>query len=191
MKQCSKCKEWKDESEFHKDKRTRDGVYPQCKICKNKRTREYFRSEAGKEYNKSWQKRFRQTEQGKEYYKKYANSEKGKETRKRFEQSKKGKAKASRNRRSEKYKARHRVANRQYQINNPEKINAQSAVKLAVEKGKLPHVSTLSCVKCGNQAVHYHHHNGYTQQSKLDVIPVCAKCHSIIHASERTRNEPQ
>ena len=35
MKECSKCKETKPRSEFHKQKRTRDGLQCYCKECKN------------------------------------------------------------------------------------------------------------------------------------------------------------
>ena len=61
MKQCSKCKEWKDESEYHKNKLGKDGVLSQCKSCKQKyyienneqiklREKQYY--EAHKEQNK-------------------------------------------------------------------------------------------------------------------------------------------
>ena len=43
---------------------------------------------------------------------------------------------------------------------------------------------TLQC-SCGQQAKHYHHHKGYTKKHWLDVIPVCTKCHSIIHLKEK------
>lgn len=33
MKRCSKCKEFKDESEFSKDNRAKDGLFYQCKLC--------------------------------------------------------------------------------------------------------------------------------------------------------------
>jgi 5-methylcytosine-specific restriction endonuclease McrA len=34
-KQCSRCKEWKSFSEFHKDKRRKNGVGSQCAKCRN------------------------------------------------------------------------------------------------------------------------------------------------------------
>lgn len=33
VKQCSKCKEWKDESEFHKDSHHKSGLKSYCKTC--------------------------------------------------------------------------------------------------------------------------------------------------------------
>lgn len=42
MKQCGKCCEWKDESEFHKDKKRKDGLCPYCKTCSNKMHRDYY-----------------------------------------------------------------------------------------------------------------------------------------------------
>jgi hypothetical protein len=42
MKQCSKCKEWKDESEFGKHKGKPDGLMYQCKLCDNARARKWY-----------------------------------------------------------------------------------------------------------------------------------------------------
>jgi hypothetical protein len=38
MKQCTKCKEFKDLTEFHKSGRGKGGLLPRCKVCENKRT---------------------------------------------------------------------------------------------------------------------------------------------------------
>lgn len=53
QKQCTKCKKWKDKSEFNKDKNRNDGLFPWCKICSRKNTnhhvenhREYYRTKA-------------------------------------------------------------------------------------------------------------------------------------------------
>lgn len=37
MKQCTLCKEFKDESEFHKDRSTKSGLSPWCKTCRKSR----------------------------------------------------------------------------------------------------------------------------------------------------------
>jgi hypothetical protein len=34
QKQCTKCREWRDRGEFHKDRTRKDGLTPQCKVCK-------------------------------------------------------------------------------------------------------------------------------------------------------------
>jgi len=43
MKQCNKCKRWKDESEYGRDVRRRDGLTGTCRKCENKRYREFYR----------------------------------------------------------------------------------------------------------------------------------------------------
>jgi vacuolar-type H+-ATPase subunit I/STV1 len=43
QKRCRKCKKWKDESEFHKNSSSRDGLAGSCKTCKTNSTREYRR----------------------------------------------------------------------------------------------------------------------------------------------------
>jgi len=42
MKICSKCGASKDESEFSKDKRAKDGMQGRCKLCSGKANKEYF-----------------------------------------------------------------------------------------------------------------------------------------------------
>jgi len=41
QKLCRKCKEWKPESEFHKDSSSTDSLAGSCKICKNNKAREH------------------------------------------------------------------------------------------------------------------------------------------------------
>ena len=48
MKRCSSCKVEKDLSEFHKDKRNKDGLHYACKDCRNV----YHTSETGKAYKR-------------------------------------------------------------------------------------------------------------------------------------------
>lgn len=42
MKKCTICKEEKDLSEFNKSKRTNDGLNNICRICSNKKSKEYY-----------------------------------------------------------------------------------------------------------------------------------------------------
>lgn len=57
-KQCSKCKQVKDTSEFHKDKRCKDGLYSHCKDCAREYTRKH--AEANREKLKQQQKEWRE-----------------------------------------------------------------------------------------------------------------------------------
>jgi len=49
MKICNKCKENKDSSEFYKNKRYKDGLYPNCKVCESKRTLKYYENNREKQ----------------------------------------------------------------------------------------------------------------------------------------------
>jgi recombination endonuclease VII len=42
QKRCTKCGELKDLSEFHRDRKARDGLRPDCKTCVNKKSAEYY-----------------------------------------------------------------------------------------------------------------------------------------------------
>lgn len=59
--------------------------------------------------------------------------------------------------------------------------SARAAVNDAVRDGRLRSPSTLSCIDCGRQAVHYHHHKGYEKHFWLEVVPICHHCHHLKH----------
>ena len=71
MKTCTKCKTEKDETEFSKDKNSKDGLDSRCKSC----MREYQQTDVRKEY----QKAYLQTDTYKEYQKAYAQTDAYKE----------------------------------------------------------------------------------------------------------------
>ena len=84
MKQCSRCKEWKEEVEYGKLKSSKDGLNCWCKSCRNI----YCKSDAFKETIKKYQqsdaykesqKKYRQSNAGIESQKKYARSSTHKE----------------------------------------------------------------------------------------------------------------
>jgi len=75
-----------------------------------------------------------------------------------------------------------RVAIRASERKYPEHRAARKAVYYAVQVGKLPPVWTMVCEHCQEaQASHYHHHNGYVGEHKLDVIALCTECHGKAH----------
>lgn len=47
MKQCSKCKVYKSVSEFYKDNRHSDGLFSECKPCKNTKVRQTKQTKVG------------------------------------------------------------------------------------------------------------------------------------------------
>ena len=158
MKTCSKCKEAKQSCEYNKNKSRGDGLCCYCKECK----KEYM-------YN------HRRVHP--EIYKKYRESEKYKKAHLRYRQSEKGKVTTKKH-------------TKLYQTNHPENIRAIATVCTAVRTGKLPRPETFFCCnstggeggqECLNQAEEYHHYKGYTKEHRLDVVPVCLKCHNRIH----------
>lgn len=58
------------------------------------------------------------------------------------------------------------------------RYNSYHAVEKAKKNGELAPLKDLKCVDCGNQACHYDHYNGYNLDRRLDVIPLCVKCHA-------------
>jgi len=62
----------------------------------------------------------------------------------------------------------------------PHKRIARNALHHEVRMGRMPSPSSLQC-KCGKMAAEYHHHNGYSYEHRLDVIPVCTQCHIDLH----------
>lgn len=65
---------------------------------------------------------------------------------------------------------------------NPDALKAHNSVNNAVRAGVLARPSSCICVKCGNRAREYHHHNGYDASHVFDVIPLCRSCHRIAHS---------
>jgi hypothetical protein len=53
---------------------------------------------------------------------------------------------------------------------------AMCAVRTAVRRGELPHISTQKCVDCGKQAKHYDHRD---YNDPLKVEPTCQSCNIL------------
>lgn len=56
MKECSKCREDKDSSQFYKNSKRQDGLQNYCKLCSSKRSKVYFQNNK-KAYNETKQRR--------------------------------------------------------------------------------------------------------------------------------------
>jgi len=67
---------------------------------------------------------------------------------------------------------------------DPAKLDSRRAhnrITKLVLRGKLPPASSLQCVSCNGPADHYHHHRGYDEEHREDVVPVCRTCHAKEH----------
>lgn len=157
MKQCTKCKEWKQFSDFYKNRSRRDGYDSRCKKCAN---------EAQKACNRS------------EILKRYNASEKGKAAREKYHSTPKGKGATEKYRDSGKYKEITREYRKAYRRQHPDRASAHDKVTDAIRAGKLLPANNYQCYLCKNQAMHYHH-DDYSKP--LEVKPVCPQCHADIH----------
>jgi hypothetical protein len=71
MKICKKCGEEKQESEFYKNKRAKDGLYIYCKFCHVAITKIFSKTYINTEKYKEYRKQYRLTEKNKKYRKEY------------------------------------------------------------------------------------------------------------------------
>jgi hypothetical protein len=62
----------------------------------------------------------------------------------------------------------------------PERVRCRALVNQRVRFGRMPKASSLMCVYCQSSAAHYHHHKGYSFESRYDVVPVCVACHEQV-----------
>ena len=79
----------------------------------------------------------------------------------------------------EKYRANKRRNVKLYNKRYPEKVKIRAKLYRLINKGLLPHPKTLKCILCDKQAEQYHHPDYKNFQN--DVMPICIKCHSLIH----------
>lgn len=73
-----------------------------------------------------------------------------------------------------------KAACRRYYLTHKDRYVAHSSVSLAIARGDLAKVETRRCVLCPSQAAHYHHWS-YEEVHRIDVVPVCERCHGLIH----------
>jgi hypothetical protein len=146
-KYCPKCAVFKPTSAFHKSAARPDGLSAYCGRCRTACVVAYRQTTHGRSVRRKYDK----TGNGRNAIKAYAQSESG--------------------------KAMFREAARKYRAANPQKVRARNATAKAVRRGKLPWPQTLVCHSCGQPATEYHHHNGYEESHKTDVVPVCKSCH--------------
>ena len=188
VKTCCRCRVAKAISEFAKDRSRRDGLQPRCRQCATAAVMATRKTEHGHKSFLESQRRFQRTAKGRaakrrSYHRAMATehgraveraahrrnraTDKGKASQRRYETSAKGRAAKAR------YAAKKKLA-------HAELRKARTSVNHAVRDGRLPMATTLLC-RCGERAVEYHHHLGYSKEHQLSVVPVCKGCHSAVH----------
>ena len=172
-KTCTKCNATKPLSSFYHQATRPDGHYPYCKTCTDAQVREYQASDAGQKKMRE----YRQSAAFKEKRRKIRNTPEYKAQMRAYRQSKKGREAAARYAKSG---ARAAVMARYFQ-NNRAACNARKLIWSRIASKKMPQASQCICSMCGNQADHYHHHNGYDKDHVLDIIPLCHSCHVAAH----------
>ncbi len=155
---CTKCRIAKPRLGFHKDRKRWDGLQPWCIDC----YREWTKSPSGKKSNYKKGMKYQRTPKGhkkiRKLARKYRQTENYKQTSKRYK---------------EKYRERDRLKRR-----------ANAAIHNEVAQSRMTPVINLKCSWCEKQASHYHHHKGYDEIYKLDVIPLCVSCHRTTYGQQ-------
>jgi len=158
MKRCSHCKNWKEESEFCRNKSTKDGLCCQCKSCIN----EYYKANAkeikrqGREYRRNHADEIKEyqrthTEKIKEYKRNYAQSHR-KEQKEYYETNKEAIKKQQK-----RYRETHREERNKY-LKNRQRSNPQL---------KLSHNMSTAIwhsLKSNKNGKHWEDIVGYTQR---------------------------
>ena len=176
MKTCTKCGVSKLEADFSPDSRRSDGLQSQCRECKNayKRARYANDPDYREPYKAAKRAYYASNPDYQERTKAYSKTERAKETRRQYSQTARAKQLASKHSRARWSKIRL----------DPEakaKIRARRAIRYDIHKGYRPAASELDCAICGKPAAHYHHHLGYADDHRRDVIALCGDCHRSIH----------
>lgn len=172
MKLCCRCNTEKPLEMFVKSSRSKGGYGSRCKAChceiskKSAKENQQSRKDSSDRYYANHKKEC--SERSKSWQK--SNPVAVKEIRKR--------ARIKNAESIRKYVSEFGVANqRKMRLKYPEKFKARNFVNNNIAKGRLERAKNLTCAHCGKQASDYHHHNGYSREHWLDVIPLCRPCH--------------
>lgn len=113
-----------------------------------------------------------------EYYREYDRNRPNKRERaKKFSEYKN----RLRNENPEKFDSVFHKARKNYRKNHHDKCLAHRKLQYALDTGKV--IRPNKCSMCGIECIPQGHHNDYSKP--LDVIWLCAKCHSRIHVELR------
>ena len=112
----------------------------------------------------------------------YRVTEKGKATAARYNRSDNGHEATRRNKEQNGAKWAEKSAERQRErvSERPDQARAQWLLNKAVQSGRV--IKPSACSSCASVTrLHGHHHRGYAEEAKLDVIWLCPACHKAVH----------
>lgn len=101
-----------------------------------------------------------------------------------YSQSDKGKVVHHRGQRKYRKTEKGKASEKRFAARYPNRIKAKWAVNHEIGAGKMQKAFFFKCKRCPEQAQQYHHPS-YEPERRLDVIPVCRKCHREIHCNSR------
>lgn len=158
-KKCICCGIEKDISEYYSHSQMADGHLNKCKECCKKQNKD-------------------NREKHLEYYREYDRNRPNKK-----ERAKKVSEYKNRLRKEdpEKFDSIFHKARKNYRKNHHDKYLANSKLQHALDTGKV--VRPNKCSMCGIDCIPQGHHYDYSKP--LDVIWLCAKCHSKVHVELR------
>lgn len=183
LKLCRNCHIGKPVDEFYRDCSKKDGKRAECKTCVNKWTTKYAKSPAGKISKRKTQQKYYYgiksdpvlyfKEKEKWNLRIYTEKNRAYNKRRYVLLRKKGFRPKNANK---------NLAN--FMKKNPQKRRAWGAVWTEISAGRMLPAKKRKCHACGANASHYHHHKGYDEIHKLDVIPLCSWCHATDHVEK-------
>uniref|UniRef100_A0A6M3KJ20 Uncharacterized protein n=1 Tax=viral metagenome TaxID=1070528 RepID=A0A6M3KJ20_9ZZZZ len=153
-KTCTRCGEVKPFEQFHRNKGAKDGRCSRCALC-------------DKEYSRQWNvDHWKERKAYRDQYHKDHREEKAAYSAKKCEDSD---FRAARWRRTKAYYLRY-----------PDRPKARRRAQRAAWSGRL--VRPAACSSCGAHCKPQGHHDDYNKP--LDVVWLCARCHSAISRQE-------
>lgn len=167
-KTCTKCKQSKVLTQFHRVAKNDIRRRSECKACHNERCRKTGQTEQRKQYKREWKAAYRKTEEYRVKLNEYLGTDKAKQH-----------AATTWKRHGAKY---NKLRRRRQQL----ECRARGAVHRAVARGDL--LKPESCSGCGRSGIRIHaHHHDY--KKPLDVAWLCQRCHVVEHGRIPHRSE--
>lgn len=189
MKKCTKCKETKDETEFYKNKKTKDGLHKWCKICHSTGMKITYKKTQLNNLN-SYSPALIKTCSKCNIEK--SSCEFSKATRAKdglFSWCKKCVSDINKQKTINKGASKSTIL-RRFNSSIKIKSNNHTWVNNLIFWDKLDHPTKSICSMkdCSNQALEYHHlkYDSRNLEDPFSIItPLCHDCHDLFHIKER------